>query len=70
MLKFSSFRVNLIGHFKQHFEHFKLINIHFHPQVYQKHPNNITQIPLPNTPLLACVFEFLEGKNEKEKKKA
>ena len=44
--------------------------MHFHPQVYQKHPNNITQIPLPNTPLLACVFEFLEGKNEKEKKKA
>ena len=23
----------------------------FHPHVYQKHPNNITQIPLPNTPL-------------------
>ena len=42
----------------------------FHPQVYQKHPNNIIQTPLPKTSLLARVFEFLEGKNEKEKKKA
>ena len=46
------FRVSLVGHFKQLLEHFKQTNTFFHPHLYQKHPNNITQTPLPNTPLM------------------
>ena len=64
----------LVGHFKQLLEYFKHTNTHFHilfhPHVYQKHTNNITQTPIPNTHFLACVFQFLEGKNKEEKKKA
>ena len=64
----------MVGHFKQHFEHFKHTNTHFHilfhSQVYQKHPNNITQTPIPNNHFLARVFQFLEGKNKEEKKES
>ena len=35
-------------HFKQHYIYFHTL---FHPHVYQKHANNITQTPLPNTPI-------------------
>ena len=34
-------------HFKQYFTHFYTL---FHLHEYKKHPNNITQTPLPNTP--------------------
>ena len=44
----------LVGHFKQLLEHFKhtktYFHILFHSHVYQKHTNNVTQTPLPNTP--------------------
>ena len=54
-------RVNLgprlVAHFKQLFEHFKHTYIHFytlfHPHLYQKHLNNITQTTLPNTSLVS-----------------
>ena len=51
-LYFRYLRARLIGHFKQLFEHFKYTYTFFHLHVYQKHLNNITQIPLPNTPLV------------------
>ena len=51
-----------VGHFKHTFEHFKHTYTHFHilfhPHVYQKYPNNITQTPLPNTPLVFIVRVF------------
>ena len=42
----------LVAHFEQSFEYFKHTYIYFqtlfHPHIYQKHSNNITQTPLPN----------------------
>ena len=56
--KVKTFRARLIAHFKQLFEHFKHIYTHFyiffHPHIYQKHSNNITQTPLLNIPLYFC----------------
>ena len=50
-------RACLVAYFKQLFEHFKHTYTHFHtlfhPHVYQKHPNNITQTLLPNTPQIS-----------------
>ena len=49
----SEMRACLVGHFNQLLEYFKHTNTHFytlfHSHVYQKHSNNITQTPLPNT---------------------
>ena len=46
-------RACLVAHFKQLFEHFKHTYTLFHQRVYHKHPNNITQTLLPNTPQIS-----------------
>ena len=50
----------LVAHFEQSFEHFKHTYTYFqtvfHPHLYQKHSNNITQTFLPNTLWNSCVF--------------
>ena len=59
-IKAQILRACLVGYFKQLLEHFKHTNTHFHIlfhlHIYQKHQNNITQIPLPNTPNIYWVF--------------
>ena len=54
---------------EQHFSHFKQTYTHFHtlfyPHVYQNHSNNITQTPLPNTPLISTVHRIVNFKSIK-----
>ena len=56
------FRGCLVSKFKHTFEHFKqhytYFHALFHSHVYQKHPNNITQTPLPNTPIIKPKFRL------------
>ena len=44
------FRACLFYHLKLTVLHFKQHYTHFHPHVFQKTTNNITQTTLPNTP--------------------
>ena len=43
-------RFRLVAYFEQPFEYFKFTYTLFHPHIYQKYSNNITQTSLPNTP--------------------
>ena len=45
----------LFSVFKQHYTHFHIL---FHPHVFQKTTNNITQTSLPNGPKLYSIFAF------------
>ena len=45
--------------------HFKQHNTHFHPHVYKKNSNNVTQTESPNRPLII----WLERKQGEKKKK-
>ena len=54
----------LVGKFKHTFEHFKQYCTHFHivfhPHIYQKHSNNITQTPLLNRPWICQTWVWVE----------
>ena len=45
--------------FKQYYMHFYTF---FHPHVFPKNTNNITQTPLPNDPLVSLAFSKLKNR--------